>query len=67
MHLEDIADRLGFADPSSFSRAFRRWSGVSPRDFRRQPPAVLLHGASPSGGRGVAQNVKNPAGDNSSV
>ncbi len=35
-HLRVVATRLGFADASSFSRAFRRWSGVSPRDFRRQ-------------------------------
>jgi AraC-like DNA-binding protein len=27
----EIADRLGFADPSSFSRASRRWFGAVPR------------------------------------
>jgi AraC-like DNA-binding protein len=30
----DIAERLAYADPSSFSRAFRRWSGITPRAFR---------------------------------
>jgi AraC-like DNA-binding protein len=29
-----IAERLGFADASNFSRCFRRWCGVTPRDFR---------------------------------
>jgi AraC-like DNA-binding protein len=29
-----IAGRLGYADPATFSRAFRRWSGTSPRGFR---------------------------------
>ena len=31
-----IAWRLGYQDPSNFSRAFRRWLGLSPRDFRDQ-------------------------------
>jgi len=33
--LADVATVLGFADPGNFRRAFKRWSGVSPRDFRR--------------------------------
>jgi AraC-like DNA-binding protein len=30
----DIAYALGYEDPSHFSRAFRRTSGLTPRDFR---------------------------------
>ncbi|NKF21024.1 AraC family transcriptional regulator [Solimonas marina] len=32
----DIAQALGFAEPSAFHRAFRQWTGVSPGDYRRQ-------------------------------
>jgi AraC-like DNA-binding protein len=32
-----IAARLGFSTPSAFTRAFRRWTGVAPSDYRRDP------------------------------
>jgi AraC-like DNA-binding protein len=35
-HIIDIAYELGYADPSNFTRAFRRWTGVSPSCFRVQ-------------------------------
>ncbi|QGZ31358.1 AraC family transcriptional regulator [Stutzerimonas stutzeri] len=31
----DIADRLGFADVSSFYKAFRKWTGTNPGQYRR--------------------------------
>jgi AraC-like DNA-binding protein len=31
----EIAARLGYADPTTFTRAFRRWAGTSPREWRR--------------------------------
>ena len=34
--VQEIAARLGYADPSSFSRAFMSWTGSSPRNYRRQ-------------------------------
>ncbi|CAM3800654.1 AraC family transcriptional regulator [Parendozoicomonas haliclonae] len=32
--LTDIAHTLGFSDSASFSRAFKRWTGVAPKDYR---------------------------------
>jgi len=32
--LEDIAERIGYSDAASFSHAFKRWTGLSPRQFR---------------------------------
>jgi AraC-like DNA-binding protein len=32
---EEISVRLGYSETSAFSRAFKRWNSVSPRQFRR--------------------------------
>ena len=37
--LNEIAFLLGFSDASSFSRAFRRWTGLSPTAWREQQSA----------------------------
>lgn len=34
--LIDLALSLGYADETAFSRAFKRWSGVAPRQWRQQ-------------------------------
>ena len=34
MALSEIAFLLGYSELSAFSRAFRRWHGVSPREYR---------------------------------
>lgn len=39
--LEDVANRLGYADVTAFARAFRRWSGESPAVWRRRHVAVV--------------------------
>jgi AraC-like DNA-binding protein len=31
----DVSTQLGYSDSANFTRAFRRWSGVSPQRFRR--------------------------------
>lgn len=31
----EITFLLGFSEPSNFTRAFRRWTGISPHEFRR--------------------------------
>lgn len=35
LSVSEVAFRLGYNDVSNFSRAFRRWTGQSPSDFRR--------------------------------
>jgi AraC-like DNA-binding protein len=37
--LAQVAAALDYSEPSSFTRAFRRWSGMSPTEWRSaQPP-----------------------------
>lgn len=36
LSLDDVAARLGYAEQSSFGRAFKRWTGLSPKQFRQQ-------------------------------
>jgi AraC-like DNA-binding protein len=34
--LDDVAERLGYSEPASFVRAFRRWTGTTPDKFRHR-------------------------------
>ncbi|MBQ0744160.1 MAG: AraC family transcriptional regulator ligand-binding domain-containing protein [Pseudomonas sp.] len=46
--LDSIAQQLGYAEAASFSRAFKRWAGCSPDQWRRQRstrPLSALAGA----------------------
>ena len=38
--IADIADGLAFAEVTYFNRFFRKQAGLSPKDFRRQPPTA---------------------------
>jgi AraC-like DNA-binding protein len=35
--MNDAAESLGFSELSSFSRAFKKWTGMSPQAYRRKP------------------------------
>lgn len=37
LSVKAAAYKLGFSDPAAFSRAFKRWTGVSPSEFRAEP------------------------------
>lgn len=36
LSLDDVAEMLGYAEQSSFGRAFKRWTGVTPKLYRQQ-------------------------------
>ncbi|WP_425293915.1 helix-turn-helix domain-containing protein [Klebsiella pneumoniae] len=38
--ISDIAERLGYAEASSFIHAFKRWHGRTPRAFRSAAASV---------------------------
>ncbi len=43
----ELSERLGFSEPSAFSRAFRRWTGSSPGAYRRGSQGEGAPGAPP--------------------
>ncbi|MEM9122230.1 MAG: AraC family transcriptional regulator ligand-binding domain-containing protein [Pseudomonadota bacterium] len=42
MPMDEIAERLGYADAVAFSRAFKGWTGQSPRAFRSASAGMAL-------------------------
>jgi AraC-like DNA-binding protein len=52
LSVAEISSRLGYAETSAFSRAFRRWSGTSPARWRATPrDAATATRAAPRGAR----------------
>ena len=39
MSLQQIAWLLGYSEPGAFTHAYRRWTGTTPRQARKPPPA----------------------------
>jgi len=35
IHLKEVGRSLGFSSPSAFNRAFKRWTGMTPVEYRR--------------------------------
>ena len=54
--VSEIALELGFAEPSAFHRAFRKWTSKSPGAFRREAAAAGGSGGAAHAGRFAADN-----------
>ncbi len=52
--IAEVSWLLGFAEQSAFTRAFRRWTGVAPTDWRRSP--------APGGAREPSSRAGRPRG-----
>ena len=35
LQIDQVAERIGFSDAVSFRKAFKKWTGCSPSDYRR--------------------------------
>ncbi|HVH45406.1 MAG TPA: AraC family transcriptional regulator [Labilithrix sp.] len=45
LSLENIAERVGYSDVANFTRAFRRWTGLTPGAYRRAATKPAREGA----------------------
>ena len=44
MRVSDIAETLGFSDAKHYSKTFKRFVGILPREYRREKRLQVLHG-----------------------
>lgn len=59
--ISEVAYLLGFADPASFHRAFRRWTGRSPGEYKRASLPFAAGGKSQdSGWIGQSREMRAP-------
>ncbi|MCL4186854.1 MAG: helix-turn-helix transcriptional regulator [Rhodobacteraceae bacterium] len=61
MQVSEIAYRLGYAEAASFSHAFKRWTGSSPRQFREDLDEGAGDGADPAAGADAWADRHGPA------
>lgn len=59
--LADIGQSLGFAEPSTFWRAFRRWTGQTPAAWRAAQATKAVGAASSGAARGAAKRSRRAA------
>jgi len=43
MSNDDLAEALGFSDVVSVGHAFKRWTGLTPREYRLAQDGARLH------------------------
>jgi AraC-like DNA-binding protein len=48
--LKEVSERLGFSEPSAFHRAFKRWTGLTPQQYRHSLRPGAPSPAEPSAG-----------------
>jgi AraC-like DNA-binding protein len=61
LSVEQVAQRLGYAEASSFVHAFRRWKGVSPRRWARNSAAPAPQLRAPARAAPVARPINMPS------
>jgi AraC-like DNA-binding protein len=40
INIEQVAQNIGFAEPSSFFRSFKRWTGATPKTYIKNPESA---------------------------